>query len=195
MTLKAPTLHENHWSLDPEANSDLDEGLLPKLYKDYYDGLNQNILRKKDYVFDNKNKIYPTSNGIEVDRKISNFRIPRSVTRSGRNTDHAQKIQTWKGYVTSINQDEGFFRAKLFDLQGSNTFEYGEFDMIDVDPSDFDLFEEGASFYWTIGHFSINKQVKKQSELRFQRIAPLSMQEYDTIIDNSNDLNENIIWD
>lgn len=105
---------------------------------------------------------------------------------------HALGFVKMKGIVTTITDD--IFEARLYEKEDEE-YEIAEFDITDVDPDDMDLFEVGAVFYWTFGHYKIDGQVKKQSEIRFQRIAPILPDEFDEIVDMASDLNNTIIWD
>ncbi len=117
----------------------------------------------------------------------------RMFTPTLKKDTYTQSFTKLKGYVTGIYDD--YFEARLYDLLDNGTYEEGQFDIFDVDQYDMDLFSIGSIFYWTFGYFKIKGQVKKQSEIRFQRIAPLELKEVDKIIDKAKDLNDSLIWD
>ena len=110
------------------------------------------------------------------------------------NSTYAEEHSKMKGFIVSIEDD--VFHARIFDDGNHNgTYEMVEFDKMDVSEDDKDLFKIGAVFYWIFGRFFVNRQVKKISEIRFQRIAPLHPQEFDNIIEKADELNQNINWD
>lgn len=106
---------------------------------------------------------------------------------------HAESFTRLKGYVTKVFDE--YFEAKIYDENLQGTYEIGEFDIKDVDKGDYDLFEEGAIFYWTFGYFKVKGQLLKQSEIRFQRIAIISENEFDEINDRAENLDKSLNWE
>jgi hypothetical protein len=98
----------------------------------------------------------------------------------------------WTGYVIDIKEDS--FTAKLMDSNNA-TYEIADFDKKDISESDLSLFSIGSTFYWSIGYANHDGQVTKQSLIRFKRSTDISMDEFDSIIDNAKKLKEGILWD
>ncbi len=122
------------------------------------------------------------------------YNIPSIKTHNfSNNRFYSKKFKKLIGYVMEIHDD--YFNAKLYEKDNEGTYEIGEFDLIDIDKDDLDLFSVGAVFYWTFGYFALNGQVIKKSEIRFKRIASLEPEEIDNIVDNSDSLNDNIVWE
>lgn len=84
---------------------------------------------------------------------------------------YSMKIQSWQGIVTYISTNT--FEAKLYDLTKGGTNEIAEFDLDDISPEDLKLLKNGATFYWSVGHFMENGQINKKSEIIFQRLITL----------------------
>ena len=57
--------------------------------------------------------------------------------------------------------------------------EIAELDMEDVSPEDKSLVAEGAVFYWSVGYYMENRQIIKQSDIRFQRLIPIDDDEFE----------------
>ena len=153
---------------------------------DYYDKLIEKYNNEKNNFFSYDED--GLSDVVDFEQIFNN----KLIRYSGSNT-YAQDFTKLKGFVTLI--DKNFFGAKLFNEKVGGTYEFGEFDISDIDDDDLDLFSIGAVFYWTFGYFKINGQIKKMSEIRFQRISILVTSEVDDVIDEANKLNESISWD
>lgn len=63
-------------------------------------------------------------------------------------------LQTWEGFVESIDWDNGTFWARLNDLEpeANGDAEIAEFLISDVDPDARELIREGGVFRWIIGY-------------------------------------------
>jgi hypothetical protein len=108
--------------------------------------------------------------------------------------NYSRKTQTWQGFVIEINKSK--FIAKLEDLtRPSGTYEIVEFELGDVSPGDIDLLQEGSIFYWSVGSIMANGQLKKESILRFKRVAQWSAEEYDKAADLADTLSKSIHWE
>ncbi len=99
----------------------------------------------------------------------------------------------WIGYVTEIREDS--FTARLTDTSNDTTDEIADFDLQDVSKDDLSLLTLGATFYWSVGYAYQYGQVIKQSFIRFKRSMDLSVQEFDTIMDEVKQLKDNIVWE
>ena len=73
------------------------------------------------------------------------------------------------GHVVEIN--EGGFTAMLKDLNNGGTEEIGEFSNDEITPDDLPLISKGAAFYMSLGFISERGTRKRESEIRFQRLA------------------------
>lgn len=91
----------------------------------------------------------------------------------------SKKIQNWKGIVLEITDNS--FIAKLFDLTNGGTYEIGEFELNEVSPNDQPLLFLGSIFYWSVGHYMENGQIVKRSDIRFQRLITLDMDDIDNV--------------
>ena len=79
--------------------------------------------------------------------------------------------QKWVGYVAEIGQET--FLATLVPIVGEGSDLEAEIYLEDVEPSDRDLVEPGAVFYWSIGYLikpSGNRC--RASQIRFRRLPP-----------------------
>lgn len=109
--------------------------------------------------------------------------------------NYQKKTQRWKGVVIENNSDT--FTAKLEDLndEETTTFEIAEFDRQEVSPADLGLLSLGAVFYWSVGYDVRNGQVTKVSDVRFQRLVSLNVEEFDIAMDKAEQFFNNIAWD
>ncbi len=85
------------------------------------------------------------------------------------------KTQKWMGHITEIN--ENGFNAILKDLTNGGTDEYGEFLNDEITKDDLNLVTKGATFYMSLGFISINGARKRESEIRFQRLADFNQED------------------
>lgn len=105
--------------------------------------------------------------------------------------NYSRKTQRWQGYILELNSDR--FVAKLEDLtKPGGTYEILEFDLSDVSPDDLPLVQIGSIFYWSIGSVMTNGQLKRQSILRFKRVALWSELDYDSATDLFDKFKENL---
>lgn len=79
------------------------------------------------------------------------------------------KTQKWLGHVIEMYDHK--FVAVLKDLTSGGTEEIGEFDFDEITPDDHPLISKGAAFYMSLGFISDNGTRKRESEIRFQRLA------------------------
>lgn len=161
-------------------------------YVDYYEKVKFHNDKLMEGYFFNMNDDF--QNNQDYFEDLLTFNIPSDKIHTAHlSENYTQKFTKLVGFVIEIKED--FFISKLFEKDQSGTFEIGEFDFSDVDKDDMSLLNIGSVFYWTFGHFVQNGQVKKMSEIRFQRIAGYDMQEFDEITDESNKLNQSINWE
>jgi hypothetical protein len=98
--------------------------------------------------------------------------------------NYSRKTQRWQGHILELKNDNKTFVAKLEDLSNpSSTNEILEFEVGEVSPDEIELVKVGAIFYWSIGTVMTNGQIKKQSILRFKRVASWTMAEFDSAAD------------
>jgi len=108
--------------------------------------------------------------------------------------NYSRKTQTWLGYVIDIDEEK--FIAKLEDLNNpGGTHEIIEFSLDEVSPGDKDLLNRGSIFYWSVGSLMNNGQFKKESILRFKRVAQWSEEEYDKATDLADMLYKSFTWE
>lgn len=108
--------------------------------------------------------------------------------------DYSVNTQIWIGYIDELYEDS--FTAKLYDKADSTTYEIAEFSIQeDVSDGDKELLKVGAIFYWSLVSANKNGQVKKESFIRFKRSIPVKVQEFDSLLDQADKLNDNIIWE
>ena len=98
------------------------------------------------------------------------------------------KNQKWIGNVTKLN-DEGF-SAQLKDITSGGTNEYGDFFYDEVTKEDKHLISLGSTFYMSIGLVSVNGTTRKESEIRFQRLADF---DHEDVINQGLDLTSDFI--
>lgn len=81
-------------------------------------------------------------------------------------------LQTWEGVVTDIDQQEGVFVARLYDLSGpSSSVKEAELYIEDVSQNDCDLLKVGGIFRWLIGYRRHSSgQKERVSAIVFRRI-------------------------
>lgn len=187
------TIEKNIWDSSVWTFSNNgDEESLVEQYKNHFDKINlrANILEKGNFLFNSRLK---DNSEKEYLNHLIDYKIPRQdLLNNFLIRNYAQKFTKLKGYVTAIEND--YFVAEMY--QDSDlVYEIGEFDISDIDRDDLGLLKVGAIFYWTFGYFIFNGQVKKQSELRFQRLPNLTSKEVDNILDESSDLNKSLDWD
>ena len=170
--------------------------ILSSLHEDYW--VDENLLSIESLKDDNKYDILNSAvdrYSIElqsfsgIDTKVDNIDDSESAYPvldlpdfsnffSGSNSKkYSKKIQSWKGIVLSRNTQS--FKAKLYDLNAGGTYEVGEFENEDVSPDDLDLLRDGAIFYWSVGHYMENGQSVKRSDIRFQRLITLDIDEFE----------------
>lgn len=154
-------------------------------FLNYFDNVIEKAQNERNHFF----QVDESGEPIILDFDLSHYQN-KPLSSSG---TYAQSYTKLKGFVTSIKGE--YFEAKLEEEKLNGTFEIGEFDISDVDEDDKDLFVIGGVFYWTFGYFKIKGQVKKMSEIRFQRIAILDNDEVNNILDDAENLNDSIIWD
>lgn len=108
--------------------------------------------------------------------------------------DYSINTQIWIGYIEELYDDS--FTAKLYDKDDLTTYELAEFSIHeDVSDGDKDLLKIGAIFYWSLVSANKNGQVKKESFIRFKRSIPVQVREFDSVLDQADKLNDNIIWE
>lgn len=103
--------------------------------------------------------------------------------------NYTKTLQSWKGIVTTINEDS--FQAELHDLTSGGTNEVAEIEIEDVSSDDLPLMKVGAAFYWNIVYSRRNGQIEKKSLIRFQRIIKWSSEDYDEALDRAERLFNN----
>lgn len=108
--------------------------------------------------------------------------------------NYFKHTQNWVGHIIGINA-KGFV-ARLEDLNNPGTFEVADFDLEEVSQEDQKLISEGSIFYWSVG-FAVRSggQVIKESLLRFQRLPPWNVEEFDRIADSSSKLRGRLKWE
>lgn len=101
-----------------------------------------------------------------------------------------QVLQQWEGEVTAISQDR--FTAIIRDRTNrTQPDEEVELPLEEVSPSDRELLEVGAVFYWNIGRERTPYgQVKRVSEIRFRRLPMWTKQDLRAIEDEARELRD-----
>lgn len=180
------TLEISNWDQSIWTFSDEIQGGITKQYEDHF----SKIVER----FSNENSSYNESREKDL-KNLVDYKFPQKISFDflGRGNSYAKKFTKMKGFVTSIEDD--YFTAYLFEKDVEGAYEEGEFNIEDIDKDDRDLFKIGGVFYWTFGHFVLNGQVKKMSEIRFQRLPNLSTDEFDRIYDEAKELNDSLDWD
>lgn len=95
--------------------------------------------------------------------------LPPKTNRRG----HFRSLQAWEGLVVDVWRDSGQFSAELRDLTSPEApRETTTFDFDEISPSDWELIEPGAAFYWSIGYFTEHDGRRRRvSEIRFRRLS------------------------
>jgi hypothetical protein len=104
------------------------------------------------------------------------------------NNIYFTKTQKWLGHVVEVGNDG--FTAILKDLTNGGTEEFGEFFNEEITPEDIKLITKGAAFYMSLGYISNNGTRKKESEIRFQRLAEFDEED---VVNNGLDLTSKFI--
>lgn len=98
--------------------------------------------------------------------------------------NYSRKTQRWQGFILDLKNENKTFVAKLEDLSNpGGTNEILEFEVNEVSPDEIELVKVGAIFYWSIGSVMTNGTLKKQSILRFKRVASWTAEEFDNAAD------------
>lgn len=121
--------------------------------------------------------------------------LSRSILKHSPST-RFETIQKWEGVVEEIFEDH--FVARLYDLTAdiSDTIEEAEIQIDDINLSDRKLIEQGAVFYLTLGKEQHKSgRIQKVSRIRFKRVPPMSEEEFDEVLDQSNQYKHNIRWE
>jgi hypothetical protein len=116
-----------------------------------------------------------------------------NTLKISRSKNYFKKSQNWIGYILDLYED--CFFAKLEDKNNPSTHETATFDNAEVSKEDLDLLKIGAIFYWSVGYDIQNGQVRKQSFIRFKRAVGITVDEFDEICDEKNELIKDINWD
>lgn len=128
----------------------------------------------------------------DLDGKLINF-LYNNHQNSYRKK-FTKRINKWQGVIIDVDQNN--FTAKLFDLKEMGTYEIAEFSILDdVSIEDRDLIKEGAVFYWFVGYVSDRGTMYKQSEVRFKRVASISVEEIDQISDSVREKYKDVFWE
>ena len=191
------TFSKSGWLKDVQealtTENENDKKILSK-YNGYYSKVNEksNLISRNDNWFHLIDFKYEED---EYYEKLLSFNYPILKLNSERlkRKKYARSITKLKGYVTEIN--DTYFCAKIYSTNNQGTYEIGEFDISDIDYGDLELLSIGGVFYWNFGHVVEYGQVKKMSEIRFQRISTLETSEFDLICEESDRLDENIDWE
>jgi len=131
---------------------------------------------------------------ISVDETESFYQVPKLKRNTVNNyTSYFTKAQSWIGFVEDIGEND--FKAKLIDKNSPDTYEIATFDQDEVSPGDNKLLTRGAVFYWSVGYENNKGQVSKQSLIRFKRSIDFTIDDIDSISDESSALLNNINWD
>jgi len=99
--------------------------------------------------------------------------------------------QSWEGWVTLVG--ENYFKANVKDLTNTeNPLEEVEMDIEEIFPTDKNLVEEGAVFYWYIGYRDSLKKGQRErfSIIRFRRLPGWSKADIDKAELFANELTE-----
>lgn len=106
--------------------------------------------------------------------------------------NYMSKTQNWVGHIIEISDEE--FTAKLIDEKIKGTYEIAKFSIKEVSEGDLNLLQLGAVFYWSVGYLNREGQITKESIIRFKRTVEIPIDEFDSIIDNANELSESLEW-
>ena len=99
-------------------------------------------------------------------------------------------LQQWECVVLAVQAD--CIECEMHDLADvSRSFEYAEIYIEEFSDFDRPLLQEGAVFYWSIGHrASRSGQVRRYSELRVRRLPSLTRSQRQEITQKAAHLNE-----
>lgn len=128
-------------------------------------------------------------------KELNETVLSRSILRY-QSSAHFETIQKWEGIVEEIFEDH--FVARLYDLTAdiSDTIEEADIQIDDVNLSDRVLIEEGAIFYLTLGKERHKSgRIQKVSRIRFKRVPPMSEEDLNEVLDQSNQYKHNIRWE
>jgi hypothetical protein len=96
--------------------------------------------------------------------------------------------QRWIGHI--IDFDSEIITAKLKDINNPTTNEVADFYIKEIPIEDRKLISLGAAFYWSVGYANDeNGQIKKESMIRFQRLA-FTQEQYDKVLDSADAIYE-----
>lgn len=154
-----------------------------------------------NYINNLKNKLEfgtPSYSLSELDELILDqpMKLNLGLTKEKNTVDYLNYsglIQRWLCYIEEINPTT--FEARMEDLNNPGTYEIGEFDFSEVAKDDQELMAIGAIFYCHAGYVIRNGQVIKESLIRFKRAISWSDSEFDSSVDNADDLLSNLNWD
>jgi hypothetical protein len=158
-------------------------------------------LLKEDYYgasLESSPKMYQSAGSNNADKtlpkKIPVGKFYDLVYGSKIAKSYSLRTQTWQGYVLEIKQ--GVFTAKLEDVtKPGGTYEIGEFELADVSPGDVALLRPCAIFYWSVGSSITDGQIKKESIIRFKRVAKWTEDEYESASDLADSWHHSIVWE
>lgn len=114
----------------------------------------------------------------------TNFNLPEFLSPKPRYIkNYMTKSQRWIGHIIDISDQT--FNAKLSDQVNPGTYEIASFEFSEIAREDFPFIQIGAVFYWSVGYAYNNGQIIKQSLVRFQRLSPWSMSDFDESSDRA----------
>ena len=125
----------------------------------------------EDILFDNK-KEKGTSPILAPVRKNPVALVPKSDYRPR----IFNAIKSWEGFVIDIYQ--GYFAARITDLNEKEQDEDVEILLKDVSEDDKKLVVPGAIFYWHVGYENERGTVKRSSIIRFRRMPRWSSSDF-----------------
>ncbi len=174
---------KDNWILDRDY-SDRSEHFYDK--KVILDALNSQI--------DVRTRSLSTENTLFVKKDSCSFNLQNFFgTNTPKYKNYISKSQNWLGHIIEITNEN--FTAKLIDKNNPTTYEIAQFDIDEVSKGDLTLLKLGALFYWSVGYANQNGQVIKQSLIRFKRALEFSNEEFDSIVDSSDELNNTLTWE
>jgi len=182
------TTLNNHWAIENVVA--VKESEQQKLISDAIE------FKTKDRINGIKDRINGTKEfdenlmGDKLDFKLPNFKPIYGIIHS---RNFFSKSQKWVGHV--IEKNEKSFTAKLEDSTNLGTYEIADFNLDEISPEDLNLLNLGSIFYWAIGTSMINGQVKKESIIRFQRVALWTEDDYNSSTDRADNLFNNLSWE
>ena len=80
--------------------------------------------------------------------------------------------QKWEGYVLELGEET--FYARLICIEGEGPDLEAEIELEAVNPTDRDLVQRGAYFYWSIGYLKRSSGTIRHSLIRFRRLPPIT---------------------